>query len=129
MNAMENFFRLAVTDTKVKNRIKELLGDVKLLSAGDEDLAEIGAYAAELGYQISLEEAKEYLVRLSKVAEFYDKVTKDAEKAKQLENILNGKNILDASDAELEKIGAMAWDMGYRITMDDAKNYIAAEKA
>ena len=92
-------------------------------------MAKIGAYAAELGYQISLEEAKTYLARLAQVAEFYDKVTKDEEKAKQLENILSGKNILDAGDAELEKIGTMAWNMGYRITLDDAKNYIAAEKA
>lgn len=129
MGTMETFFRLAVSDAKVKNKIKELLGDVKLLSAGEADLAKVGAYTAELGYQISLEEAKEYLARLAQVAEFYDKVTKDEEKTKQLGNILNGKNILDAGDAELEKIGTMAWDMGYRITLDDAKNYIAAEKA
>lgn len=64
---------------------------------------------------------------MSKMADFYAKVISDEKLRAQLSEILGGKELAQASDAELEKIGALAKSVGFDITLDEAKAYLASE--
>ena len=66
---------------------------------------------------------------MSKMADFYSKVMADAELQSKLKGILGDKTIADASDAELEKIGALAKEAGFEITLAEAKEYLSANEA
>ena len=61
-----------------------------------------------------------------KIAEFYAKVTEDANLTAKLEKILNGAEITDASDDQLKAIGEIAKEMGYNFTIDEVKEFIAS---
>jgi len=61
-----------------------------------------------------------------KIAEFYAKVTDDAELKAKVEKILGGKEITEATDDQLKKIGEIAKELGYNFTLDEVKEFIAS---
>ena len=63
---------------------------------------------------------------MSKFQDFYVKATADAEAKKELVAILDGKAINKATDAQLEKISAIAKRLGFDITVSEAKEYLTA---
>ncbi len=65
---------------------------------------------------------------MNKVAEFYAKVMTSEELKGKLGEILQGKSIVEATDAELEKVGAVAKEAGFVLTLEEAKDYIQAEE-
>jgi predicted ribosomally synthesized peptide with nif11-like leader len=62
----------------------------------------------------------------NKISEFYAKVNSDENLKAKLEKILDGKDISEASDAQLKEIGEMAKEMGYDFTIDEVKEFIAS---
>ena len=66
---------------------------------------------------------------MSKVADFYAKVMSSDELQGKLGDILQGKNIVDATDDDLKKIGEVAKAAGFDITMEEAKEYIQSDEA
>ncbi len=65
---------------------------------------------------------------MSKAAEFYAKVMTSESLRSQLEQILQGKTITEATDADLEKIGELAKQTGFSIPLEEAKAYIRMEE-
>ena len=65
---------------------------------------------------------------MSKMADFYSKVMTDKALLSKLKDILGDKHITDASDADLEKIGALAKEVGFEITLAEAKEYLSANE-
>ena len=65
---------------------------------------------------------------MSKMADFYSKVMTDKALLSKLKDILGDKHITDASDADLEKIGALAKEAGFEITLAEAKEYLSANE-
>lgn len=66
---------------------------------------------------------------MSKIQEFYAAVIADEIRKKALYDILGDTAINDASDEQLDKIGKLACDMGYDISVDEAKNFLRAAEA
>ena len=64
---------------------------------------------------------------MSKMSDFYTKVIADEKLRGKLAAILGDKAVEDASDAELKKIGELAKEAGFDITLDEAKAYIASD--
>lgn len=66
---------------------------------------------------------------MSKVSEFYAKaISNEGTKAK-LEEILGGKSINEADDEQLKKIGGLAKELGFEITVEEAKDYLNGNNA
>ena len=61
-----------------------------------------------------------------KIAEFYAKVTDDAALKTKVEKILGGKEITEATDDQLKKIGDIAKELGYNFTIDEVKEFISS---
>ena len=61
-----------------------------------------------------------------KIAEFYSKVTSDDALKAKLDNILGGKLIIEASDAQIQEINDIADELGYNFTFNEVKNFIAS---
>ena len=61
---------------------------------------------------------------MSKITEFYAKAAADEGARVKLQDILGGKDIHSASDDELVKIGELAKEMGYDISIDEAKAFL-----
>ena len=66
---------------------------------------------------------------MSKVADFYAKVLANEELQGKLGNILQGKNIVEATDDDLKKIGEVAKAEGFDITLEEARDYIQSDEA
>ena len=66
---------------------------------------------------------------MDKVADFYAKVMASEDLQDKLGNILQGKNIVDATDDDLQKIGEVAKAAGFDITLEAAKAYIQSDEA
>jgi hypothetical protein len=67
-------------------------------------------------------------MNMSKMTDFYTKVMADKETAQRFEAILAGKQIQEADDAQLERIGILAKQLGFDITLEEAKAYFAQDK-
>ena len=61
---------------------------------------------------------------MSKVADFYVKAIADEEAKKKLAEVLDGKNFDKLTDAQLKEVGDIAKDLGFDITLDEAKEYL-----
>ncbi len=68
------------------------------------------------------------MMMMNKVAEFYAKVMTSEELKGKLGGILQGKSIVEATDADLEKIGTVAQEAGFTITLAEAKAYIHSDE-
>jgi len=66
---------------------------------------------------------------MDKIAEFYGKVMADKDLHAKLSEILANKPIVDASDEELQKIGALAKTLGFDIDLSEAKAYLQSDMA
>lgn len=66
---------------------------------------------------------------MSKVSEFYAKTLSDETAKAKLGSILGGKFINEADDEQLRKIGVLAKEMGFEITIEEAKNYLKGDNA
>lgn len=64
---------------------------------------------------------------MSKVSDFYAKVMSDEGTKAKLGNILGGKSINEADDEQLKKIGGLAKELGFEITVEEAKNYLKGD--
>lgn len=64
---------------------------------------------------------------MSKMSDFYTKVISDVELRCKLNAILDGKDITSLTDEELMKIGEIAKEAGFDITLEEAKAYLASE--
>lgn len=64
---------------------------------------------------------------MRKMADFYTKVISDEKLRAQLGDILGNREITEASDEELKKIGELAKNAGFDITLEEAKAYLHAE--
>lgn len=60
---------------------------------------------------------------MSKFNEFYVNVMADENKKKKLESILDGGSMLNADDGKLKKIGELAKELGYDISVEEAKDF------
>ncbi len=65
---------------------------------------------------------------MGKVADFYAKVMASEELQGKLGDILQGKNIVEATEDDLKKIGELAKTAGFDITMEEAKAYIQSDE-
>lgn len=66
---------------------------------------------------------------MKKITEFYTKaISNEGTKAK-LEEILGGKPINEADDKQLKKIGELAKELGFEITVEEAKDYLSGNNA
>lgn len=61
---------------------------------------------------------------MNKFAEFYEKVLADEAAKNKLIAILGDKPVDQASDETLEKVGALAKELGYDFTIEEAKSYL-----
>ena len=61
---------------------------------------------------------------MNKVSEFYSKVLADDKIKAKVDKILGMKDISDATDDELKKIGEIAKELGYDLTIDEARKFI-----
>ena len=61
---------------------------------------------------------------VNKITEFYAKVMADEKLKSKLEKILDGKDITEATDEQLEQIGDIAKELDYDITLEEAKEFI-----
>lgn len=61
MSKISEFYAKALADEAARNELIVILGDKKFEEADDAQLVKIGEVAKKLGYDISLEEAKNYL--------------------------------------------------------------------
>ena len=61
---------------------------------------------------------------MNKVAEFYAEALENNDAKAKLVEILGATRIDEADDAQLEKVGAVAKELGYDFTIEDAKNYL-----
>lgn len=61
---------------------------------------------------------------MSKLSDFYAAVIADENCKKELEAILNGKNINEVSEEELVLIGKLAESKGYDISIEEAKSFL-----
>ncbi|MCM1328251.1 MAG: hypothetical protein NC253_02325 [Ruminococcus sp.] len=64
---------------------------------------------------------------MSKISEFYAKAISDEGSKAKLGEILGGKKIGEASDEQLEKIGVLAKELGFEITVGEAKEYLSGD--
>lgn len=60
MSKITEFYAKALEDETAKKEIAEVLGEKRFEEADDAQLLKLGEIAARLGYEITLEEAKEY---------------------------------------------------------------------
>lgn len=60
MNRISEFYAEILKDEALKKQMEEILGGKKFEEASDEQLVRIGEIAGKLGYNITLEAAKEY---------------------------------------------------------------------
>lgn len=65
---------------------------------------------------------------MSKITDFYTLAMKKEETRKALEGILNGKLLKDADDGQLSQVGVLAAELGYDITLEEAKEYLNSEE-
>lgn len=61
MSKVTEFYKAAIEDEAAKQEINTILGQANFGNASDEQLEKIGEVAKKLGFDITLEEAKEYL--------------------------------------------------------------------
>ena len=61
MSKVNEFYMAAMANENAKAKLDEILADTDVLDASDDQLMEIGNLAKEMGYGITLEEAKDYL--------------------------------------------------------------------
>ncbi len=61
---------------------------------------------------------------MSKITDFYSKAISDSAANKELADILNGTEIQNVSDEQIEKIGILAKKLGFDITADEAREYL-----
>lgn len=61
MSKFSEFYAKASTDETTRKKLAAILGEKSITDAGEEALIKIGSLARELGYEISLDEAKKYL--------------------------------------------------------------------
>lgn len=61
MNKFHEFYAALLNNEKAKNQVEKILGDRAIEQVGDDELAKIGEIAQQLGYEITLEEARAYL--------------------------------------------------------------------
>ena len=59
-----------------------------------------------------------------KISEFYSKVIEDNTLKEKFENVLDGKEITEATDDQLIKIGEIAKEMDYNFTLAEVKEFI-----
>ena len=64
---------------------------------------------------------------MDKMAIFYAKVIADKGLRDKVAGILKGKDINQATDEQLAQIGELAKSTGYDITLEEAKDYLAAD--
>ena len=62
---------------------------------------------------------------MSKVSEFYSKAVSEETSAKKLAEILGGKDMSKATDEQLLAVGKLASELGYDITIDEAKAFLS----
>lgn len=66
---------------------------------------------------------------MSKLSEFYTKAISDESAKAKLSDILGGKFINEADEEQLKKIGLLAKEMGFEITVNEAKAYLNGDNA
>lgn len=62
---------------------------------------------------------------MSQIADFYAKVMQEKELLAEVEKVLAGKEITEATDEQLTKIGDIAKKNGFEVTLEEAKKYLA----
>lgn len=66
---------------------------------------------------------------MSKISDFYAKAMADESAKAKLEAILGGKEFSEASEEELTKIGELAKELGYEITLEEVKEFLNPAEA
>ncbi|MGN0629877.1 MAG: hypothetical protein ACI4JN_00980 [Ruminococcus sp.] len=61
MSKVTDFYAKALADESAKKKLITILGDNRIEEASDEQLAKVGELAKQLGFDITIEEAKAYL--------------------------------------------------------------------
>ncbi len=63
---------------------------------------------------------------MSKMAEFYAKVSDDEKLLAKGNKILDGTEVTEATDAQLLEIGKLAKEAGFDFTLEEVKGYLAS---
>ncbi len=66
---------------------------------------------------------------VSKFCDFYEKLISDESTRKRAADILNGKTMENASDEQLEALSVIAGELGYSITVSEAREFLDPEEA
>ena len=66
---------------------------------------------------------------MSKISEFYAKAVSDEKAKAKLGEIMGDKPINEADESQLKKIGALAKELGFEITVEEAKNYLSGSNS
>ena len=64
---------------------------------------------------------------MSKMQDFYVKALSTEEGKKKIESILGGKQIQELNDTELKNLGSFAKELGFEISLDEAKIYLNSD--
>ncbi len=64
---------------------------------------------------------------MSKMQDFYVKALSTEEGKKKIESILGGKQIQELNDTELKNLGSFAKELGFEISLDEAKTYLNSD--
>lgn len=65
---------------------------------------------------------------MNKMADFYVKLMKDKEHLEKVGAVLGDQSIDEADDEKLAKIGEIAKEMGFDISIEEAKTYLHSEE-
>lgn len=63
MSKISDFYAAAIADTVAKKKLEDILGKNDVSAASDEQLLKIGELAKQLGFEITIDEAKDFLRR------------------------------------------------------------------
>lgn len=66
---------------------------------------------------------------MSAVADFYIQAMKSDVWREKFSAIIKGKNVEEITDDQLAQLGNLAREMGFDITLEEAKAYLASEEA
>lgn len=65
---------------------------------------------------------------MNKISEFYQKAITDEAVKSELNAILSGSSITEATDEQLSHIGEIAQRLGFHITVEEARDYISGDE-
>ncbi len=64
---------------------------------------------------------------MKKIQEFYLRLLKDDKEKKEFNEILKGRDIVEATDEQLLELGKISERMGYKFSLEEVRSYLGFE--